>query len=69
MQRRANQWFFSRQAGLSEFLKVFSKNFDLILFAVVLGIFTVPKVYEVYQEPIDANLAIIKSKLEEVSKM
>ncbi|VDD94658.1 unnamed protein product [Enterobius vermicularis] len=40
-----------------------------LLTMLVLGIFTVPKVYEVYQEPIDANLAIIKSKLEEVSKM
>jgi len=37
----------------------------LIIIGVV-GLFSLPKVYEVYQEPIDQNLNLVKGKLNEV---
>uniref|UniRef100_A0A7E5A221 Reticulon-like protein n=1 Tax=Panagrellus redivivus TaxID=6233 RepID=A0A7E5A221_PANRE len=32
----------------------------------VIGVFSIPKVYEIYKEPIDANLAVVKEHLDKV---
>lgn len=38
-----------------------------LLTLLILGIFSVPKVYEVYQEPIDEKLALVKEQLKKIS--
>ncbi|MFH4976243.1 hypothetical protein AB6A40_002952 [Gnathostoma spinigerum] len=44
----------------------FSGTCLLIMF--VLGVFSIPKFYEVYKEPIDKNLEVVKAKVDEVTK-
>ncbi|KHJ87125.1 Reticulon [Oesophagostomum dentatum] len=43
-------------------------GFALVILG-VLAVFSVPKVYEMYQEPIDANLAKVSEQLKKVSQM
>ncbi|WKY11763.1 hypothetical protein Q1695_003381 [Nippostrongylus brasiliensis] len=43
-------------------------GFALVVLA-VLGAFSVPKVYEMYKEPIDAQLAVISEHISKISKM
>uniref|UniRef100_A0A183HRN1 Reticulon-like protein n=1 Tax=Onchocerca flexuosa TaxID=387005 RepID=A0A183HRN1_9BILA len=40
-----------------------------ILILAVLAVFTIPKAYEVYQEPIDRNIAIAKQHVDNVNTM
>ncbi|KIH43344.1 hypothetical protein ANCDUO_26653 [Ancylostoma duodenale] len=43
-------------------------GFALIVLG-VLAVFSVPKVYEMYQEPIDAQLAVISEHIKNATKM
>ncbi|KAL3985961.1 Reticulon family protein [Acanthocheilonema viteae] len=43
-------------------------GFSLLILA-ILAVFTIPKVYEVYQEPIDHNVSLAKQHVDNVNKM
>ncbi|PIO56596.1 hypothetical protein TELCIR_22004, partial [Teladorsagia circumcincta] len=43
-------------------------GFAIVILA-VLGAFSIPKIYEMYQDPIDKNLAMVSENISKVSKM
>ncbi|GMR59450.1 hypothetical protein PMAYCL1PPCAC_29645, partial [Pristionchus mayeri] len=40
-----------------------------LLFLAIIAIFSIPKIYETYQEPIDAQLAIVKGHIDNVTNL